>query len=75
MMNSLFIDDKRINAQNYIIQLSLGEYYNLIKDRLNDNEYQRKRVRNAGSIYDLLKQDLIKGCVMPPMLAYCEKYS
>ena len=73
MMNSLFIDDKRINAQNYIIQLSLGEYYNLIKDRLNDNEYQRKRVRNAGSIYDLLKQDLIKGCVMPPIvLAYCE---
>lgn len=74
MMNYLFIDDKRINAQNYIIQLSLGEYYNLIKDRLNDNEYQRKRVRNAGSIYDLLKQDLIKGCVMPPIvLAYCEK--
>ena len=73
MTSYLFIDDKRINAQNYVIQLSLGEYYNLIKDKLNDNEYQRKRVRNAGSIYDLLKQDLIKGCVMPPIvLAYCE---
>ncbi len=73
-MNSLLVNDKRIGAQNYLIQLSLGEYYNLIKNRLNDNEYQRKRVRNAGSIYDLLKQDLIKGCVMPPIvLAYCEK--
>lgn len=73
-MNSLLINDKRISAQNYVIQLTLGEYYNLIKDRLNDNEYQRKRVRNAGSIYDLLKQDLIKGCVMPPIvLAYCEE--
>lgn len=72
-MNPIYIDDKRINARNYILQLSLGEYYSLIKDRLNDNEYQRKRVRNAGSIYDLLKQDLIKGCVMPPIvLAYCE---
>ena len=60
-MNAIHIDDKRINARNYIIQLALGEYYNLVKDRLNDNEYQRKRVRNAGSIYDLLKQDLIKG--------------
>lgn len=72
-MKPIYIDDKRINARNYILQLSLGEYYSLIKDRLNDNEYQRKRVRNAGSIYDLLKQDLIKGCVMPPIvLAYCE---
>ena len=73
-MNSLVIYDKRIGAQNHAIQLTLGEYYNLIKDRLNDNEYQRKRVRNAGSIYDLLKQDLIKGCVTPPIvLAYCEE--
>lgn len=75
-MDSLLINDKRIGAQNYVIQLTLGEYYNIIKDRLNDNEYQRKRVRNAGSIYDLLKQDLIKGCVMPPIvLAYCEEVS
>lgn len=73
-MNNLVIYDKRIGAQNHAIQLTLGEYYNLIKDRLNDNEYQRKRVRNAGSIYDLLKQDLIKGCVIPPIvLAYCEE--
>lgn len=72
-MKPIYIDDRRINARNYILQLSLGEYFSLIKDRLNDNEYQRKRVRNAGSIYDLLKQDLIKGCVMPPIvLAYCE---
>lgn len=72
-MNIIHIDDKRINARNYIIQLSLGEYYSIVENRLNDNEYQRKRVRNAGSIYDLLKQDLIKGCVMPPIvLAYCE---
>lgn len=73
-MNNLVIYDKRIGAQNHAIQITLGEYYNLIKDRLNDNEYQRKRVRNAGSIYDLLKQDLIKGCVIPPIvLAYCEE--
>ena len=38
-MKALCIDDKRINARNYVIQLSIGEYYNLIMDRLNDNEY------------------------------------
>lgn len=73
MENIQVIEDKRINAKNYIVQMQMGEYYNLVKDRLNDNEYQRKRVRNAGSIYELLKQDLIKGCVMPPIvLAYTE---
>lgn len=72
-MDYQIIEDNRINARNYIVQMSLEDYYSLVKDRLNDNEYQRKRVRNAGSIYDLLKQDLIRGCVMPPIvLAYCE---
>ena len=72
-MSPMFIEDKRINARNYVVQMPLGEYYELVKNRLSDNEYQRKRVRNAGSIYDLLKQDLIRGCVMPPIvLAYCE---
>lgn len=67
----LKIYDNRINSDNYMFELSIGEYYELVKDHLNDNEYQRKRVRNSGSIYSLLKQDLISGCVMPPIvLAY-----
>lgn len=65
------IHDKRIGADNYMLELSIGEYYSLVEDNLNDNEYQRKRVRNASSIYSLLKKDLIEGCVMPPIvLAY-----
>ena len=72
-MNIQVIEDTRINAKNYIVQLPMGDYYNLVSERLSDNEYQRKRVRNAGSIYELLKQDLIRGCVMPPIvLAYTE---
>ena len=66
-----FIYDKRIKAMDFMVEFTIGEYYNLVKDCLNDNEYQRKRVRNSGSIYSLLKQDLIKGCIMPPIvLAY-----
>lgn len=48
--------------------MTIEEYYYLVKDVLDDNEYQRKRVRNSGSIYNLLKQDIIKGCVMPPIV-------
>ncbi len=67
------IHDNRINADNYMLQMTIGEYYSLVSDSLNDNEYQRKRVRNASSIYNLLKQDLKQGCIMPPIvLAYTD---
>ena len=66
-----YIHDNRIGADNYMLELPIGEYYSLVEDNLNDNEYQRKRVRNASSVYSLLKKDLIEGCVMPPIvLAY-----
>lgn len=67
------IYDSRIGSNNYMLQMSIGEYYEIVKDCLTDNEYQRKRVKNSGSIYNLLKQDLVKGCVMPPIvLALCD---
>ena len=71
MMN--YIHDSRINANNYMLEMSIGEYFELVEGCLNDNEYQRKRVRNASSVYSLLKKDLIQGCIMPPIvLAYSE---
>lgn len=63
-----WIHDKKINAYNCSFEMTIEEYYYLVKDVLDDNEYQRKRVRNSGSIYNLLKQDIIKGCVMPPIV-------
>ena len=67
----LKIHDGRINSDNYLFEMSIGDYYELVKDRLTDNEYQRRRVRNSSSIYGLLKEDLVKGCVIPPIvLAY-----
>ncbi len=70
-MKSIY--DKRIGAKDTMIDMTIGEYYGLVKDCLNENEYQRKHVRNSSSIYSLLKQDLIKGCIMPPIvLAYTD---
>lgn len=70
-MQMNYIHDSRIGADNYMLELSIGEYFSLVEGNLNDNEYQRKRVRNASSVYSLLKKDLIEGCVMPPIvLAY-----
>ncbi len=70
------IFDKRVNAKDYMIEMTIIDYYDLVKDCLNDNEYQRKRVKNSGSIYSLLKKDLTIGCIMPPIvLAYCDQLS
>ena len=63
-----WIHDKRIDAYNCSFEMTIEEYYDLVKDCLNDNEYQRRRVRNSGSIYNLLKNDLKKGCIMPPLV-------
>ena len=73
-MISSKIYDNKIGAYNYSIETTISEYYELIKDCLKSNEYQRRRVSSSESVYNLLKRDLIEGCVMPPIvLAICEQ--
>lgn len=70
------IHDDRIDADNYLLEMTIGDYYEIVKDRLQNNEYQRRRVKNSSSIYGLLKEDLVKGCVIPPIvLAYSDNLS
>ena len=60
--------DARINASNFLIELSVAEYLELADKALKRNEYQRRRVKSASSVYALLKEDLQKGCIMPPIV-------
>lgn len=60
--------DGRINAQNYLIEMSSREYLSVAKSILNSNEFQRKRVKSANSVYSLLKKDFLRGCVLPPIV-------
>lgn len=64
--SSLF--DSRINAKNVLIEISVKEYENLVQDILKKNEFQRKRVRSSKTIYALLKEDLLRQCVIPPIV-------
>ena len=67
------IEDKKIHSKNQLIEMTLGEYYELSKSILRNNEYQRKRVPSSTSIYCLLKQDLEQGCLIPPIvMAYTD---
>lgn len=62
------IFDYRINAHNFILEITLKEYYDLSKNVLSNNEYQRRRVKSSSSVYSLLKEDLRIGCLMPPIV-------
>ncbi len=62
------IYDKKIQSYNIIMEMSLIDYYEFIKSSMLDNDFQRNKVRSSKTIYALLKQDLIAGCVIPPIV-------
>lgn len=67
------INDKKIAAQNVIVEMSLLDYYNLVKDIMRNNDFQRTRVRSSKNVYALLKQDLMIGCLIPPIVLSMQK--
>lgn len=62
------IYDNRIDSLNLLIETTIEEYYNLSKNILDNNEFQRRRVKSSSSVYSLLKTDLRQGCVIPPIV-------
>ncbi len=60
--------DAKINANNHLIEMTIGEYSTIAKDILHNNDLQRKRVKTANRSYSLLKDDIKVGCVIPPIV-------
>lgn len=60
--------DGRINATNYLIEVSIGDYMDIARRVVENNEFQRKRVSNSKTVYSLLKSDIVQGCVIPPIV-------
>jgi hypothetical protein len=63
-----YIYDKRVASNNYLLKMSVREYYELTRDILDKNEFQRTRVTSSKTIYSLLKEDLKKGCLIPSIV-------
>lgn len=62
------IFDNRIDSLNLLIETTIEEYFELSKNILDNNEFQRRRVKSSSSVYSLLKTDLRQGCVIPPIV-------
>lgn len=62
------LHDGRIKSTNYLIEMTILEYLDLVADVLAKNEFQRRRVSSSKTIYSLLKTDIRQGCVIPPIV-------
>ncbi len=60
--------DEKVKSINIQMEMYAGEYVQIAKEIMTNNELQRKRVKNAGTIYSLLKSDILEGCLIPPIV-------
>jgi len=60
--------DRRIDATNVLVEMAASEYVDIAKEILHNNEFQRRRVKSSGTVYAMLKEDLTKGCLIPPLV-------
>lgn len=60
--------DRRIDAYNVLFDYTVEEYLNAVREVVDKNDLQRKKVSGAKSVYALLKEDLLRGCVLPPIV-------
>ncbi len=60
--------DERINALNALIVMNIKEYISVSKSITAENEFQRAKVRRSSSVYQLLREDLKTGCLIPPIV-------
>ncbi|MGC5686129.1 hypothetical protein [Pseudomonas haemolytica] len=62
------LKDEKIRAINVQFEMLAQDYVDIAKRIVKSNEFQRKRVKNSGTIYSLLKSDILEGCLIPPIV-------
>lgn len=62
------IYDELLQANNALLEMTIGEYMDIGIRILRNNQYQRKRVSRSSSIYSLLNQDMKKLCSIPTIV-------
>lgn len=62
------IYDGLLQANNVLLEMTIGEYLEIGLRILHNNQYQRKRVSRSSSIYSLLNEDMKKLCSIPTIV-------
>src|SRR5690349_1862745 len=61
------LKDERIGAYNVLIEISIGEYLAFARYVIDENEFQRRKVIK-GKIKDILREDLLRNCLIPSIV-------
>lgn len=70
------IRDGKIKSTCFQIEMSISDYANIAEKVIDNNKLQRRKVSSNGSVYSLLKQDILDGCIFPPIvLATSNKFN
>jgi hypothetical protein len=64
----LVLDDKKVRSKNIQFVIDIKDYVDLASKIVSNNVYQRNRVSRSNSVYSLLKEDILKGCIIPPIV-------
>lgn len=62
------LDDKKVKSKNIQFVIDIKTYVELASKIVSNNAYQRNRVSRSNSVYSLLKEDILKGCIIPPIV-------
>lgn len=61
------LTDRRINAQSILVEMSVREYMGLVDGAESNLDIQRQVIKGFKP-YDRLREDLKKGCIIPPLV-------
>lgn len=62
------LNDLKIRSINVQMEILAKDYVEIARGIIKNNEFQRRRVKNSGTIYSLLKADILEGCLIPPIV-------
>ncbi|WP_154640711.1 hypothetical protein [Serratia marcescens] len=62
------LNDKKVRAKNIQFTIDIRSYVELAEKIIGNNPFQRNKVTKSGSIYNLLKEDILQGCIIPPIV-------
>lgn len=65
--------DAKIDAINVYTTIKVGEYLKIANSIKNNNDLQRRRVSNPSTVYALLKEDMLSGCLIPSIVLALDK--
>lgn len=62
------LNDRKVRSKNIQFTIDIKSYVELAEKIIRNNPFQRNRVSRSGSVYNLLKEDILQGCIIPPIV-------